>query len=238
MIPGPPPAPPARSPQRPRTMHDGPFALVRVLLELVVVALFITTFIVQPFRIPSASMAPTLRVGDLLLLNKQAFSPARWSDRLLPARAIHRGDIVVFHFRLQPELHLVKRVAALPGDRLQLRGGHVFINGVPASEPYAVFSPTRPNSFRDDFPALGSPDPNVDPPWWLRLRHEVQDNQLTVPPGQYFVLGDNRNESDDSRYWGFVPQEAIVGEPLLVYFSSAHNGGGLGAMWNSVHAVR
>jgi signal peptidase I len=95
----------------------------------------------------------------------------------------------------------------------------VLVNGQVLEEPYAFYSPSRPNGFRDDFPSLLEADPNVDLRWWIRLRGSMKDGEVRVPPDQYFVLGDNRNDSEDSRYWGFVPRSAIVGRPLLVYFT-------------------
>jgi signal peptidase I len=100
-----------------------------------------------------------------------------------------------------------------------MRGGLVLVNGRVLEEPYAFYSPSRPNGFRDDFPSLLEADPNVDLRWWIRLRGSMKDGEVTVPPNEYFVLGDNRNDSEDSRYWGFVPRSAMVGRPLLVYFT-------------------
>jgi signal peptidase I len=190
------------------------------------VALFLMTFTVQPIRIPSASMEPTLLVGDFLLLDKASASTR--PGLLLPSAAIRRGDVIVFHDPVEdPSVHLVKRVIGLPGDRLHLRDGVVFINGQPLQESYAVyrhnpaegFAGGARDDFRDDFPALRTMDARVDPTWWVRLRSLVHDGDITVPPDSYFVLGDNRNDSEDSRYWGFVPRDAIVGKPLLIYFS-------------------
>jgi signal peptidase I len=188
------------------------------LLNIVVVALFLITFTVQPFRIPSASMEPTLLVGDFLLVDKQV--GAEVAPRIFPPTdVIHRGDVIVFHYPVDSSLHLVKRVVGLPGDRIRLRDGHTWINGSPIAEPYAVFRPSVPDSYRDDFPQMVSADPGVDSRWWIQMRSLVAHGELTVPPDSYFVLGDNRNDSEDSRYWGFVPRAAIVGKPLLVYFS-------------------
>jgi signal peptidase I len=190
------------------------------MLEIIVFAVFIVTFIVQPFRIPSGSMEPTLRVGDFLLVDKQSYGPAGVLDRLLlPPARVSRGDLVVFRYPVNPGLHLVKRVVGMPGDRIRMRGGLVLVNGRVLEEPYAFYSPSRPNGFRDDFPSLLEADPNVNLRWWIRLRGSMKDGQVTVPANQYFVLGDNRNDSEDSRYWGFVPRSAIVGRPLLVYFT-------------------
>ena len=181
-------------------------------------ALFLLTFVLQPYLIPSESMEHTLLVGDFLLVNKQVYAPggglSRW---MLPYRDIARGDIVVFHHP-QPPL-LVKRVVGIPGDRLHIEDGRVTVNGVTLEEPYAAFEPAAPNPFRDDFPAREYTDPEVDPVWWRQMQSLVKDGDLVVPKDQYFVLGDNRNHSKDSRFWGFVPREAIMARPLVVYFS-------------------
>jgi signal peptidase I len=191
------------------------------LLRTVVVALFLLTFILQPFLIPSESMEHTLLVGDFLLVDKEIFAPApepgsllRW---LMPHRDVQRGDIVVFHHP-QPK-YLVKRVVGIPGDRIRIEDGHVTVNGVYLSEPYAAFEPAAPNPFRDNFPAKIYTDPNIDPEWWRQLQNLTRDGELVVPPGEYFMLGDNRNHSKDSRFWGFVPREAIIARPLVIYFS-------------------
>jgi signal peptidase I len=199
--------------------RDGLLTAVKSIVEIIVCSLFVTTFIAQPFRIPSASMEPTLRVGDFLLVDKQSFAPSGLLDHLLPPTKVKRGDLVVFHYPVDLSVHLVKRVVGLPGDRLQLRKGHVLVNGGPLREPYAFYSPSLPNAFRDDFPSLLEADPSVDLRWWIELQRTGRSGEITVPPGEYFVLGDNRNDSEDSRYWGFVPQRDIVGQPWLVYFS-------------------
>lgn len=188
--------------------------------------MFLTTFLLQPFRIPSASMVPTLQVGDFVLVSKTGAEPRRpgwWGSLegvILPPLALRRGDLVVFHFPPNPARDLVKRVVALPGERLQMRGGHVYVNDQPLPEAYALYTPGPPEVYRDEFPNLREADPNVDPHWWLTLRHSLRsDGELTIPPNEYFVLGDNRNHSEDSRYWGFVPQTSVIGRPLLIYFA-------------------
>lgn len=188
------------------------------LLRTIVIALFVLTFVLQPFLIPSESMEHTLLVGDFLLFNKQVYAPdgplSRW---LMPYREVQRGDIVVFH-HADPPL-LVKRVVGIPGDRLRIENGHVLVNDVPLKEPYAAFEPAPPNSFRDNFPARMYTDPEVDPDWWRQMESLTRNGDLVVPAGEYFVLGDNRNHSMDSRFWGFVPREAIVARPVVIYFS-------------------
>ena len=188
------------------------------LLQTVVVALFLLTFFLQPYLIPSESMEHTLLVGDFLLVNKQVYAPAgAISGWLLPYREVARGDIVVFHHALHP--YLVKRVVGLPGDRLRIEDGRVTVNGVTLDEPYATFEPAAANPFRDEFPADVYSDPEVDLGWWRQIRALTRDGELTVPAGEYFVLGDNRNHSDDSRFWGFVSRSQIVARPLVIYFS-------------------
>jgi signal peptidase I len=192
---------------------------VQSLTIIIVIAIFIVTFSVQPFRIPSGSMEPTLMIGDFLLVDKQVEVDPGGSNLLLPAPAIHRGDVIVFHYPVDPAMHLVKRVVGLPGDHIRLRGGHVQINGRGIDEPYAVYRPSGPDNFRDNFPRLENADPEIDSRWWVRMRKLIDNGELIVPSGNYFVLGDNRNDSEDSRYWGFVPQDSIVGRPLVIYFS-------------------
>ena len=190
------------------------------LLSLVVVALFLNTFVLQPYLIPSESMEHTLLVGDFLLVNKQVYAPAgSLSRRFMPYREVARGDIVVFHHPQPP--FLVKRVVGVPGDRLRMEDGRVTVNGQTLDEPYAAFEPAARNPFRDDFPAKVYTDPEVDPAWWKQMQSLTRDGELVVPEGEYFVLGDNRNHSKDSRFWGFVPRSQIVARPLVIYFSVA-----------------
>jgi signal peptidase I len=200
-------------------IHVPTFAdAVASLLSTVIVAMFLVAFVLQPMLIPSESMERTLLVGDFLLFNKQVFAPSgKLSRWLMPYRPVERGDIVVFHHP-KPQM-LIKRVVGLPGDRVRIQDGKVFVNGTPLDEPYAAFEPAPPSDFRDNFPARIYTDPQVDPEWWREMQSRTMDGALVVPPDEYFVLGDNRNHSSDSRYWGFVPREAIVARPLVIYFS-------------------
>jgi signal peptidase I len=196
------------------SLHEALASLART----VVVALFVLTFLMQPLLIPSESMERTLLVGDFLLFNKQVFAPSgRLSRWILPHRDVARGDIVVFHHP-EPPL-LIKRVVGLPGDHLFIVHGSVFVNGVALNEPYAAFEPTPTDFFHYSFPSKVYADPEVDPDWWLQMQSLVHNGELVVPAEEYFVLGDNRNHSDDSRFWGFVPRRAIVASPLVIYFS-------------------
>jgi signal peptidase I len=225
--------------------HDGIFTVVRNMLETVVVVLFVITFVVQPSRIPSASMVPTLKVGDYMLVDKQAFVPQGWLDRLLlPRTVLHRGDLAVFHYPVDADITLVKRVIGVPGDHLYMHAGKVYIDGSALVEPYTFYSPARVNHYRDEFPSQSEyPNDIVQTDWWLELRSRQVKGVLVVPPGEYFVMGDNRNDSDDSRYWGFVSQKAVVGRPVLVYFTKkAQEATGavnrLTAEWRSLHVLR
>jgi signal peptidase I len=188
------------------------------LLGTVVIAVFVITFIVQAFQIPSPSMENTLLIGDYLLVNKLCYGGGSLGDYFMPYRRVRRGDIVVFHYPVNPALHFVKRVIGVPGDRVRLVNKQVFVNGVPLKEPYAHFTRPANDLFRDNFPRLDVA-PGETPEWWILLRKLVEDGQLIVPEGHYFVMGDNRDDSYDSRYWGFVPQTNIIGRPLLIYWS-------------------
>jgi signal peptidase I len=191
---------------------------VQSLLGTVVIAVFVITFVVQAFQIPSPSMENTLLVGDYLLVNKLCYGGGGVGDYFMPYRRVQRGDIVVFHYPVNPAQHFVKRVIGLPGDRVRVVNKQVLVNGVALKEPYAHFSRPANDVFRDNFPRLDVA-PGETPEWWVQLRKLVEGGQLIVPEGHYFVMGDNRDDSYDSRYWGFVPQANIIGRPLLIYWS-------------------
>jgi signal peptidase I len=183
----------------------------------VILALFGTTFIVQAFKIPTPSMEDNLLVGDHLLVNKFAFgAPGSVVDTVLPLRPIRRGDVIVFKYPHDLSKHYVKRVIGLPGDKIHTVDSEVFINGQPLIEPYKRLMEGR---YRADFPGLpGSADyqqPGSEN-WSAEFR---EGREVVVPPNHYFAMGDNRDNSADSRYWGFVPRELIVGKALIVYWS-------------------
>jgi signal peptidase I len=213
--------PAARSPvgSQQHSHHPaGVLPAIQSLLFVLVISLFIMTFTVQPIRIPSSSMEPTLLVGDFMLMDKQMVTDN--GAGLLPPASIERGDVIVFHDPVDdPNVHLVKRVIGIPGDKLHLRDGVVYRNGLALKESYAVYRQSAEDRYRDDFPDLNTMQTRVNPNWWIHLRNLVHDGEVTVPPDSYFVMGDNRNDSEDSRYWGFVPRAAIVGKPVLIYFS-------------------
>ncbi len=190
------------------------------LLTTVVIAVFIITFVVQAFQIPSESMENTLLIGDYLLVDKLRYGDQGGSfDHVMPYRSVRRGDIIVFKYPVDPRQHFVKRVIAIPGDRLRLVNRRVYVNGIALSEPYARHVGSFRIPYRDDFPELDTPDTGVQADWWLELKKLVEDGQLIVPAESYFVMGDNREDSLDSRYWGFVPRANIVGRPLVIYWS-------------------
>ena len=196
-------------------------ATLQSIAGTVAIAIFVVTFIAQAFTIPSESMEQTLLIGDYLLVDKLCYGNGTFASRLLPYRKIQRGDVVVFHYPINPALHFVKRVIAVPGDRIRMVNKQVFINGVLQTESFTQFVTRLRNPYRDDFPRTDSPDYGVDARWWKQMPKLVEDHQLIVPEENYFVLGDNRDDSDDSRYWGFVPRENVIGRPLLIYWSSS-----------------
>jgi len=187
------------------------------LLATIVIAVFVITFMIQAFQIPTDSMEDTLLVGDYLLVDKLHYG-GKVGAPFIPYRPIQHGDIVVFHYPVNPEQHFVKRVIGMPGDRVRLIKQEVYVNGVPVREPYVVHKIGDHQDFRDEFPRLNLPY-GLEGRWWLQMQKLVEDGQLIVPSGHYFVMGDNRDDSYDSRYWGFVPQEDVIGRPLIVYWS-------------------
>ena len=173
----------------------------------VILALFIRTFVVQAFKIPTGSMEQNLLIGDHLLVNKFVFSPtATGAERsMLPVTSINRGDVIVFKYPEDPERDFIKRVIGLPGDVVEVRHKRVYIDGRPLDEPYVYY--LRPPS------AAASPFGVAD------LREQY--GPVTVPPSEYFVMGDNRDNSQDSRYWGFLPRDLVKGRALIIYWSYA-----------------
>lgn len=209
------------SPPRPiiRTIGGDLISSIESLLGTVVIAVFVITFIVQAFQIPSQSMENTLLVGDYLLVNKLCYGGGGPGNLLVPYQKIRRGDIIVFLYPVDPTQHFVKRVIGIPGDRLRLVNKKVWINGKQLDEPYVRYLEPPNNMFRDNFPRVDIPALGMEGKWWLEMRKLVDDGELIIPQGDYFVMGDNRDDSQDSRYWGFVPRENIVGRPLIIYWS-------------------
>ena len=192
------------------------------LAAVLVTGLFIITFIVQAFEIPSSSMENTLLIGDHVFVNRVQFSPRTgWVGPVVPYRQIKRGDIVVFLSPAQPGLYVVKRVIGIPGDRIHLRDGAVYRNGEKLDEPYVLHTSGDYVPYRDNFPAVPPTDfnSNVTPAWQEELPQHIQGDDIVIPPNSYFGMGDNRDVSLDSRYWGFIPQENVIGRPMFIYWS-------------------
>jgi signal peptidase I len=193
------------------------------LAAVLVTGLFIITFIVQAFEIPSSSMENTLLIGDHVFVNREQFAPrTRWLGPILPYRGIRHGDIVVFLSPAEPGLYVVKRIIGVPGDRIHLRDGVVYRNGEKLNEPYVIHQDGEAanNPYRDNFPAVAPSEfNNVTPDWELALPQHIEGDDLVVPPNSYFGMGDNRDVSLDSRYWGFIPEENVIGRPMFIYWS-------------------
>ena len=185
----------------------------------IVLLLFATTTLVQAFVIPSASMVGTLLIGDHVLVDKLVYSPpGALSKRLLPYRDVRRGDIIVFRYPLDIKEDYVKRAIGVPGDHIHFVSQQLILNGKPVKEPYTLHSSSYPDLYRDNFP-LAPPNMPFRPQAAEMLQNHVVAGDLVVPPGFIFAMGDNRDDSDDSRYWGLVPRENIEGTPLIIYWS-------------------
>ena len=200
---------------------ETPLESLSGMCSVLVVGLFVLTFIAQNFVIPSGSMEKTLLVGDHLLVDRITLAPpTRWMP-LVRYREPRRGDVVVFFKPGNPDTFLVKRLIAIPGDHIHLRNGVVILNGVAQNEPYARLWPEDTYSpYIDDFPSVSPFDSgDVTSEWAVDLANHVQGNDLVVPPGMYFMMGDHRHNSLDSRFWGFVPRANIVGRPLFNFWS-------------------
>src|SRR5579863_218912 len=212
------------APQKIVRSRSGLAEFLEMLLVTMLLALFGTTFIVQAFKIPSGSMEPTLLIGDHVFVNKFIFEgTGAWYDKFLPYRDVRRGDIIVFKFPFDDHPHYVKRVIGLPGEHLRIVNQHVFVNGELLNEPYVVHDPTQDDSFADNFPPANNDFSRygLRPEWADQIMDSVRNAALIVPTDHYFVMGDNRDRSWDSRYWGFVDRSAIMGRPIVIYWSVA-----------------
>jgi len=184
----------------------------------IVVYLFASTTLVQAYVVPTGSMEGTVRVGDHMLVDRVAYAdPGSLGRHLLPYRDVERGDIVVFLYPEDVRQTYVKRVIGLPGDRIRLLHKQVIRNGRRIVEPYTQHVDGSLDPYRDDFPS--EPEAMTTPRGLDMFQHYVVNGEVIVPPGSLFVMGDNRDNSADSRYWGFVPRSYVVGKPLVVYWS-------------------
>jgi len=195
------------------------------LAGVLVTGLFIITFVLQAFEIPSSSMENTLLIGDHVFVNREQFAqPTRWMGPLMPYRDIHDGDIFVFLSPSEQGLFVVKRVMGIPGDRIHLRDGVVYRNGQKLNEPYVSDKPAPESEnsryYRENFPAVPASDRyNVTEDWQAELPKHIEGIDFVVPPGSYFAMGDNRNASYDSRFWGLIPKTNVIGRPMFIYWS-------------------
>jgi signal peptidase I len=184
----------------------------------ILLLLFGTTTLVQAFVIPTGSMENNLLVGDHLLVDKLAYAPAGpVSKYFLPYQEIKRGDIIVFRYPVDIRQTFVKRVIGVPGDRIRIDNKQVIRNGVRLNEPYKVHKTEYVDSYRDNFPS--QPYLQLSEGASEMLEKNITNGEIVVPPNSYFAMGDNRDNSLDSRYWGFVPRANIIGKPLIIYWS-------------------
>jgi len=211
---------PAAEPAKSREKHDETTSeFIASLASVLVVGLFIITFCLQAFEIPSSSMENTLLIGDHVFVDRVLLAPKTSWFPVIPYRQVQHGDIVVFLSPAEAGLYVVKRIIGTPGDRIHLRDGVVYRNGKALVEPYVIHNGSI-DAYRDNFPAISMIEgASVTPEWQLTIRQHLQDNDLVVPEGSYFAMGDNRDVSYDSRYWGFIPRENIIGRPMFVYWS-------------------
>ncbi|MGB0064201.1 MAG: signal peptidase I [Terracidiphilus sp.] len=216
----------------PQKVDETPLEAIASICSVLVVGLFILTFIAQNYVIPSGSMEKTLLIGDHLVVDRITLAPpAKWMP-LVHYREPRRGDIVVFIKPVaepQPDsdgnpqyFFLVKRLIGVPGDHIHLHEGIVYVNGVAQPQPKdgSEDEGSGDITFLDEFPIEPpAPNPQVPDTWIVDFPNHVVNGELVVPPGMYFMMGDNRHNSLDSRYWGFVPRQNIVGRPLFNYWS-------------------
>jgi len=197
---------------------DIPRGVIAEWTVTIILLLFGTTTLVQAFVIPTGSMEDTLLIGDHLLVDKLAYAPpGPMTKHLLPYEDVHRGDIIVFRYPVDIKQTFVKRVIGIPGDHIHMENKRVYLNGRPLMEPYKYNKTDYIDSYRDNFPSV--PNVSLYPQGQEMLLNNVQQGEVVVPPGHYFAMGDNRDSSLDSRYWGFVPRENIIGKPLIIYWS-------------------
>jgi signal peptidase I len=181
--------------------------------------LFGTGLVAQPFVVPTGSMENTVLIGDHLIVDKLAYAPAgSFSKHILPYQDVQRGDIIVFRYPLNLKVNYVKRAVGIPGDRIKMVDQVLYVNGKPMSEPYKVNLPGQFSQYLMNFPQV-PPDIAIYPQGRDMLAKYVVNGELVIPPGHYLALGDNRDNSEDSRFWGLVPRENIVGKPVLCFWS-------------------
>ena len=204
--------------RKPEVLQVPPRGFIADWTVTIVFLLFGISAIAQPFVIPSPSMEDTLLTGDHVLVDKMVYAPyGPATKHLLPYEEVHRGDIIVFRYPIDINQNYVKRCIGLPGDRIRIVNKDVILNGKKLNEPYVLHRTSYTLPYRDNFPS--EPDSQVYDRAVQMLQNNVVNGEIVVPPGNYFAMGDNRDNSLDSRYWGFVPRENIVGTPMLIWWS-------------------
>ena len=184
----------------------------------ILILLFCSSATMWAFVIPTGSMENTLLVGDHLIVDKLAYAPpGSLSKHLLPYTEVKRGDIIVFQYPLDIRQDYVKRAIGIPGDRIHIVDKQVFVNGKPIQEPYRILVDQQRSNYLNNFPQR--PDIQIYQRGMEMLRDHVVNGDLVVPPGYYFAMGDNRDNSADSRFWGLVPRENIRGKPFMIFWS-------------------
>ena len=184
----------------------------------IIILLFGTTTLMQAFVVPTSSMDSTVKVGDHMIVDKLSYAPAGSITRhLLPYTPVRRGDIIVFRWPPDPRQNYVKRVIGVPNDRIRLQNKEVWLNGKKVTEPYIQHTDPGYDPYRDNFPT--EPMRSLDPRAIEMLEHHVVNGEVVVPKDSYFAMGDNRDNSLDSRYWGFVPRDNIIGKPFFIFWS-------------------
>ena len=206
------------APSPPPAKAEQPRGFIAEWTVTIVLLLFGTTTLVQAFVIPTGSMEDTLLIGDHLLVDKMAYAPpGPVSKFILPYEDVKRGDIIVFRYPIDIKSTFVKRCMGVPGDRIKVVDKRVYLNGKKLDEPYVYHKTEYIEAYRDNFPS--EPNVHIYEPAQDMLDHHVVNGEVVVPPDSYFAMGDNRDSSLDSRYWGFVPRENIIGKPLIIYWS-------------------
>jgi signal peptidase I len=201
-----------------RKLAESARAFIAEWTVTIVILLFGTTTLVQAFVVPTSSMESTVMTGDHMLVDKLSYAPADSISRhLLPYTPLQRGDIIVFRWPPDPRQNYIKRLIGMPGDRIRVVNKDVYLNGRKLYEPYTqhIFAGIEP--YRDNFPS--DPAGPVMPMGRDMLAANIVNGEIVVPPDSFFAMGDNRDNSLDSRYWGFVPRDNIIGKPSIIWWS-------------------
>lgn len=208
----------AREPEQKRDRAESIRVFIGEWAVTIILLLFAWSALLQAFVVPTGSMEDTVLIGDHMIVDKLAYAPPGPVSRyLLPYTEVKRGDIIVFKWPPNVKETYVKRAIGIPGDRIRIVKQEVWLNGKKLTEPYVMHKAGYEDSYRDNFPS--EPNSTLYDAAKVMLQSDVKDGEVTVPPGHYFAMGDNRDNSLDSRYWGFVPRENIIGKPVIIFWS-------------------